>query len=64
MTTDNEIAVDDSPFAARAVPWAAAALDLVFSQENRPVANHSVRSWAFARMLCDHLNLAAEVDEK
>jgi hypothetical protein len=63
MTTDNEIAVDDSPFAPPAVPWAAAALNLVFSQVNRPVANHSVRSWAFARMLRDHLKLAAEVDE-
>ena len=35
----------------------------MFSQENRPVANHSVRSWAFARLLRDHLNLAGEVDE-
>jgi hypothetical protein len=63
MTTDNDTTVNDSPFAPPAVPWAAAALDLVFSQENRPVANHSARSWAFARLLRDHLNLAGEVDE-
>jgi hypothetical protein len=63
MTTDNETTVNHSPFAPPAVVWAAAALDLVFSQENRPVANHSVRSWAFAQMLRDHLNLAGEVDE-
>ena len=63
MTTDSESTLNDSPLAPPAVPWAAAALDLVFSQENRPVANHSVRSWAFARLLRDHLNLAGEVDE-
>ena len=63
MTTDNETTVNDSQFAPPAVPWAAAALELVFSQENPSIANHSVRSWAFARMLRDHLNLAGEVDE-
>jgi hypothetical protein len=64
MTPNNETTtVNDSPFAPPAVPWAAVALDLVFSQENPPIANHSVRSWAFARMLRDHLNLAGEVDE-
>src|SRR6202011_5066028 len=63
MTTDNETAISDSLSAAPDVPWAAAALDLVFGEENRPVANHSVRSWAFARLLRDHLNLAGEVDE-
>lgn len=63
MTTDNVTTVNDSLLAPPAVAWAAAALDLVFSQENRPVANHSVRSWAFARLLRDHLNLAGEVDE-
>src|ERR1700680_3335529 len=63
MTTDNETAISDSLSAAPAVPWAAAALDLVFGEENRPVANHSVRSWAFARLLRDHLDLVGEVDE-
>lgn len=63
MTTDNATTVKDSLLAPPAVAWAAAALDLVFSQENRPVANHSVRSWVFARLLSDHLNLAGEVDE-
>src|SRR5271154_7503469 len=63
MTTDNETTIKESPLAPPAVHWAAAALDLVFSQENRPVANHSVRSWAFARLLRDHLDLAGEVDE-
>ena len=36
--TDNETTVNESPLAPPAVPWAAAALDLGFSQENRPVA--------------------------
>jgi hypothetical protein len=48
MTTNNETAISDSLSAAPDVPWAAAAFDLVLSEENRPVANHSVRSWAFA----------------
>jgi HD domain len=61
MTTDSETSLDDSPFTPPAVPWAAAAVDLVFSQESRPVANHSVRSWAFGRMFRDHLKLNAEV---
>ena len=63
MTTNNETAISDSLSAAPDVPWAAAALDLVLSEENRPVANHSVRSWAFARLLRDHLDLVGEVDE-
>ena len=54
MTTNNETAIADSLSAAPDVPWAAAAFDLVLSEENRPVANHSVRSWAFARLLRDH----------
>jgi hypothetical protein len=44
MTTSNETAISDSLSAAPDVPWAAAAFDLVLSEENRPVANHSVRS--------------------
>lgn len=63
MTINSDTAVDDSPFTPPAVPWAAAALDLVFSQENRPVANHSVRTWAFARLFRDHLNLSDEVED-
>ena len=63
MTTNNETAISDSLSAAPDVPWATAALDLVLSEENRPVANHSVRSWAFARLLRDHLDLVGEVDE-
>lgn len=63
MTTNNETAISDSLSAAPDVPWASAALDLVLSEENRPVANHSVRSWAFARLLRDHLDLVGEVDE-
>ena len=46
MTTNNETAISDSLSVAPDVPWAAAAFDLVLSEENRPVANHSVRSWA------------------
>ena len=63
MTTDSETTLNDSPFAPPAFRWAAAALDLVFSQESRAVANHSVRSWAFARLLRDHLDLAGEVED-
>lgn len=63
MTTNNETAISDSLSAAPDVPWAAAAFDLVLSEENRPVANHSVRSWAFARLLRDHLDRVGEVDE-
>ena len=63
MTTDSETTLTDSPFGPPTVRGAAAALDLVFSQENRPVANHSVRSWAFARLLRDHLDLAGEVED-
>jgi hypothetical protein len=59
MTTNNETAISDSLSAAPDVPWAAAAFDLVLSEENRPVANHSVRSWAFARLLRDHLDRRA-----
>ena len=44
-------------------PWASDAIELVFTQESRSVANHSARSWIFARMLRDHLNLTQEVDE-
>lgn len=49
--------------AAPAVAWADAALQLVFDTEGRSVANHSVRSWIWARMFRDHLNLTGEVDE-
>lgn len=63
MNTGSETTLNDSPLALPAVPWADAALDLVFSQESRAVANHSVRSWAFARLLRDHLDLAGEVED-
>lgn len=56
--TDNETLL-----APPTVAWAAAALDLVLSQESRAVANHSVRSWIFARLLCEHLNMTDEVDD-
>ena len=59
MTTTHHAAV----LAAPDVPWAPAALDLVFGQVGRSVANHSARSWIFARTLRDHLNLTNEVDE-
>ena len=59
MTSTNHDAVLSAPN----VHWATAAIDLVFSQESRSVANHSARSWIFARMLRDHLNLTNEVDE-
>src|SRR5258705_13761004 len=63
MTTNNETAISDSLSAGPDVRWATVALDLVLSGENRPVANHSVRSWAFARLLRDNLDLVGEVDE-
>ena len=45
------------------VSWAAEALELVFAVEGRAVANHSVRSWAFARLLAEHESMAHEVDD-
>src|SRR6202045_1630033 len=59
MTTTNR----DALLAAPDVPWATEAIGLVCTQESRSVANHSARSWIFARMLRDHLNLTNEVDE-
>src|SRR5882757_5736896 len=59
MTTTNRNALLATPD----VPWASDAIELVFTQESRSVANHSARSWIFARMLRDHLNLTHEVDE-
>jgi hypothetical protein len=59
MTTTNRNALLATPD----VPWASDAIELVFTQESRSVANHSARSWIFARMLRDHLNLTQEVDE-
>ncbi len=53
MTTTNRNALLETPD----VPWASDAIELVFTQESRSVANHSARSWIFARMLRDHLNL-------
>ena len=45
------------------VSWAAEALELVFAVEGHAVANHSVRSWAFARILAEHESMAHEVDD-
>jgi hypothetical protein len=59
MTTTNRNALLETPD----VSWASDAIELVFTQETRSVANHSARSWIFARMLRDHLNLTPEVDE-
>ena len=59
MTTTNRATLLATPD----VPWASEAMELVFTQESRSVANHSARSWIFARMLRDHLNLTNEVDE-
>src|ERR1700682_2359889 len=59
MTTTN----CDTLLATPYVPWATEAMELVFTQESRSVANHSARSWIFARMLRDHLNLTNEVDQ-
>src|SRR6476660_6581495 len=59
MTTTNR----DTMLATPDVPWASEAIELVFTQESRSGANHSARSWIFARMLRDHLNLTQEVDE-
>lgn len=52
-----------SPLGLPAAPWAADALELVLAEEPRSVANHSVRSWAFARLLADHEKLTGEIDE-
>jgi HD domain len=63
MTTHDVTTVDNSLCAPPAVPWATAALELVFAQESPSVANHSVRAWAFARLLREHLDLTGEVDD-
>lgn len=63
MTTNNRDRDQRLSVQRRTFPWAAAAFDFLLSEENRPVANHSVRSWAFARLLRDHLDLVGEVDE-
>ncbi len=44
--------------------WAKAALDLVLARESRPVANHSIRSYLFARLLAEHEGIRAEVDDR
>lgn len=51
------------PLALPNAPWAKAALDLVLSQEPRPVANHSVRSYLFARLLAAHEGIS-DVDDR
>jgi hypothetical protein len=46
------------------MPWAQAALDLVRTREPRPVANHSIRSYFFARLRAEHEGMSAEVDSR
>jgi hypothetical protein len=58
MTTDT-----NTLLALPTAPWAADALDLVLTEESRSVANHSVRSWVFARLLANHENMAGEIDD-
>jgi HD domain len=45
------------------VSWAAEALELVLDVESRAMANHSVRSWAFARLLAEHEDMTHDVDD-
>src|SRR6476619_1952017 len=59
MTTTNRNALLET----QDVPWATDAIELVFAEESRSLANHSSRSCIFARRLRDHLNLTQEVDE-
>jgi HD domain len=44
--------------------WAMAAVDLVVTAEPPPVANHSIRSYLFARLLAAHEGMAGEVDDR
>jgi hypothetical protein len=48
------------PLALPDAAWAKAALDLVLSQEPRPVAHHSVRSYLFARLLAAHEGISVD----
>jgi hypothetical protein len=43
-------------------PWAAPLLAMVTSSESPSVANHSIRSYLFARLLADHRGVAAGRD--
>jgi len=45
------------------VSWAAEAVELVYAVESRVMANHSVRSWAFARLLAEHESMGDDVDD-
>jgi hypothetical protein len=44
--------------------WARAAVELVMSEEPRAVANHSIRSYLFARLLAEHEGMRGEIDER
>jgi hypothetical protein len=53
----------DELFSLPNVTWAAEAVELIFAAESRAIANHSVRSWAFARLLARHEGMADEIDD-
>jgi HD domain len=45
-------------------PWARAAVRLVRAEEPESIANHSIRSFIFARLLGEHLGMSSEVEER
>ena len=56
--------IDDDLLALPTDDWATRALDLVLAQETRPLANHSIRAYLFARLLAAHEGMRAEVDDR
>lgn len=54
----------DDLLAIPADDWARAAVEFVLAREPRPVANHSVRSYLFARLLAEHEGMNGEVDPR
>lgn len=44
--------------------WAKATLELVLTRESKPLANHSIRTYLFARLRAEHEGMRAEVDDR
>ena len=56
------VAIDTNLISLPSTPLALAALELVHGTESAAIANHSVRTFLFARLLAPHLGLAAGRD--
>ncbi|WP_418005181.1 HD domain-containing protein [Mycobacterium sp. PDNC021] len=62
QSQDNSLPIDTDLVTLPSTPLAAAALALVLGSEAPAIANHSVRSFLFARLLAPHIGLAAGRD--